>query len=78
MQHSRRRLLGGEDGGDLAIGFACMDDQRQPRRLRRRDVGAEDAFLHIVRAQIVMKIEACLADADDARMGGKRDEPVGD
>jgi hypothetical protein len=25
-----------------------------------------------------MKIEAGLADADDARMGGKRDEPVGE
>ena len=37
-------------------------------RARRRDMGAEDALLHVARAMIVMEVEAGLADADDLRM----------
>ena len=69
MQDAGRRALVGENAGDLGVGFAGMDDQRQAGRPRRRDMGAEDALLDVARAQIVVEIEPGFADADDLWMG---------
>ena len=44
------------------IGVARMDDERQPRRLRRRDVVAKALGLRLARALVVEVVEPGLAD----------------
>jgi hypothetical protein len=77
MQDPGRRLLFFEDLRDLAIRLAGMDDQGQPAGTRRRDMDAENALLNIARAQIVVKVEARLANPDDFRVFGQREKLVG-
>ena len=77
MQHTGRRTFVRENAGDLGIGFAGMDDQRQAGCPRRCDVGAKDPLLDVARAQIVMKIEPGFAEADDLWMRAQRDQPLG-
>ena len=40
-------------------------------------MGAKDAFLDVARAQIIMKIEPGLADADDLGVSRQRDQLIG-
>ncbi len=49
-----------------------MDHERQAALARRRDVGSEDAPLHVPRTLVVVEIEPRLADPDTAGMGGER------
>ncbi len=74
MQHSRRRPRFAENPGNLIVGFAGMDDQRQPALMRCRDMRAENPLLGLARAVLVMEVEAGLADPDHARMRGEHAE----
>ena len=65
MQHEgkgalRRLLL--QDAGDVLVGVAGMDDERQAQLARRRDMGAEASLLQIARAVVVVIVEPGLAD----------------
>ena len=51
-----------------------MNDQRQTRLARRRDVGAEIADLVVLRTVLVVIVEPRLADTDDTRMRRVRDQ----
>ena len=53
----------------LLIGIAAVDDQRQAREPRRRDMLAEDGALAIARTVLVVIVEAGFADADHLGMG---------
>ena len=53
------------------VGFAGMHHQRQASPARSVDVLAEDRRLLVTRAEVVVKIQAALADADDARALGQ-------
>src|SRR5437868_323111 len=55
-----------------------MDDQWQTAGARRRDMDAEDALLNIAGAQIVMEVEAGLADADDFWVVRQREKLLGE
>src|SRR6476646_8441399 len=71
MQHEEKRAacrLLFQYAGDIIIGVASMDDQRQARLPRRGDVGAEATLLIGPLAVVVMIIEAGLADAHHLRM----------
>src|SRR5438132_1156405 len=72
MQIPGRRAFLLQDAGDLGIRLAGMNDQWQPARPGRRDVGPEDPLLHLARAVVVMEIEPGLANADDARKRRER------
>ena len=79
MQHGRegalpRFLL--QDPRHVVVGVARMDDQRQPGRARRGDVGAEALLLRVARAVVVVIVEPGLADRDHLGMARARDELV--
>ncbi len=58
-----------EDTGDIGIGVAGVDHQRQSGLAGGRGVGAEALFLCFGRAVLVEIIEPRLADRHDFRMG---------
>ena len=68
VQHGRERLprhLLLQDRGDVGVGIAGMDHQRQTRLLRRRDVLAKALGLRLARALVVEVVEPGLADGHD-------------
>ena len=74
MQHegkgaARRLLL--EDAGNVVVGVAGMDHERQAGLSRRVDVGAEAALLILARAVVVVIVEPGLADRHHLRMARK-------
>ena len=58
----------------VVVGFARMDDQRQPGLARRRDVAAEAGLLGVARAEIVVIVEPGLADGDHLGVAAARDQ----
>ena len=65
-----------EDRDHVLVGVAGMDDERQPGLARGRDMGAEDALLHVARAVVVVIVEPRLADRDAARVPRQLDESL--
>ena len=75
MQHRGEGALPhfvAQNGGDVVVGVARVDDQRQLELARQRDLGAKDALGDVGRRVIVMIVETGLADADAFRMRGER------
>jgi len=65
VQHGRKGALGRfllQDRGDVGVRIARVDDERQLRGARRRDVAAEALRLRRARAIVVKVVEAGLAD----------------
>ena len=62
-----------EDCGDVVVGLAGVDDERQAGLARGRDVAAEAGRLRRVVAGVVV-VEPGLADGDAARMLGEPHE----
>ena len=77
MQHGGEGALPGfffENARGIGIGFARMNDERQPGLARCRDVGAKAALLRVARAIVVVIVEARFAQRDDLRMPCVRHE----
>ena len=67
MQHRREGPLPAfllKNPSDIRIGLPRMDNERQPRRARRRNMASKADFLRIARTVIVMIVEPGLADRD--------------
>jgi hypothetical protein len=77
MDDARERalvVLLAQDGDDVLVGIAGMDDERQAGAPRRLDVSAETALLAGARAMLIVVVEAGLADADHLRVRRKLDQ----
>ena len=77
MQETRKgpfRLFLLENSGDIVVGVAGMNHQRQAGFPGRGDMGAEAGLLAVARTVIVVVVEAGLAEADDLRMAGQGDQ----
>ena len=61
-----------QDQGDIGVGVAGVDGQRQPGQARATDMGAEVFPLHLARRTVVEVIQSGLADPDHLRMPGER------
>src|SRR5262249_15019624 len=72
VHHPRWRLFFVEDPGDLIIRLTGMNNKRQADLARGRDVRAENAFLDVAWAQIVVEVEPRLADPDPQGVLGQR------
>ena len=54
----------GENCGDVVVGVARVNDERQAELASERDLPAKDALSDIARGAVVMIVEAGFADAD--------------
>src|SRR5262249_59220406 len=61
----------------LGIRISCMNDEWQAADTGRLRVGAEHRGLAVPRAVLIVEIEACLADADDAGMSSEPRQCLG-
>ena len=80
MQHRREGALARflfENPRHVGVAVARMDHQRQAGFARRGNVLAEALLLRVARAVVVVIVEAGLADGDDFRMFGQRDQRLG-
>ena len=66
----------GQDPGDVVVGGAGMDDQRQAGLARRLDMDAQAGLLHRGAVGGVVVVKPGLADADEFRMRGQGDQVV--
>src|ERR1700681_803774 len=61
--------------GDGIFGLAAMDDGRQSETAGKLELTREDIALDVARREIVMVVEADLADCDDTLYACERFEP---
>jgi hypothetical protein len=71
-----RAVFLGQDAGHVLIGVAGMDDERQARLARGRDVDAQALLLHLGAVGGVVVVEPAFADADEFRVLGQGDQLV--
>ena len=77
MQHEGERALSRlllEHAGNVGVGVARMDDERQAGLPRRGDMGAEALLLHVARAVVVVIVEPRLADRHHLGMARELDQ----
>ena len=75
MQHRHEGHLPhfvAQNAGDIVVGFARMDNERQREFAGQRDLGAEDALGDVGRRVIVVVVEAGFADSNTLRMRRQR------
>ena len=80
MQHGREGALPRflfQNPRHIGVGFARMDDQRQPGFARGRNMLAKALCLRVARALVVVIVEAGLADRHDFRIFRQSDQRFG-
>src|SRR5262249_28915949 len=67
MQHCREGPLPAlllKNSPDIRIRLPCMDNERQPRRARRRNVASKADLLSVARTVVVVVVEPRFPDCD--------------